>query len=312
MTGIVLFLAREALWPQYRPVLERLFAEKGLDLRLVRETDDPASVDFLVYAPGERDDDLSPYTNVRLIQSLWAGPDRLLKNPTLTQPLARMVDPGMTRGMVDYVMGHVLYHHLHTPDFAAAAPGEWRPERAPPLSFDRTVGFLGLGELGAACARAAHDFGFRVVGWARSPKAGLPFETHHGAEGLAETLSRSEILVTLLPSTPETRGLIDAQALAWLPRGAALINPGRGELIDDAALIAALRTGHVRSASLDVFVEEPLPADRPYWHLPQVLVTPHVASETRVETASEVVAENFARVLRGEPPLHLVDRARGY
>lgn len=311
MTNI-LFSARDSLWPQYKPVLERCFSERGLSVTLTNETTTPGNVDYIIYAPASDDDDLSGFTNVKLIQSLWAGPDKLLKNPTLTQPLARMVDPGMTQGMIDYVMGHILYHHLHTQDFASAPKGEWRWDWGPPLSSDRVVGFLGIGELGAACATAAHDFGFEVMGWSRTPKTGLPFDCYDGVEGFAHVLCFADILVTLLPRTPATEHIIDGEAIAQMKYGVAIVNPGRGELIDDNALLAALDAGHVRAATLDVFAEEPLPASHPYWDHPRVLITPHVASETRIPTACAVVADNIARVERGEAPHYLVDRGHHY
>lgn len=312
MTATILFSARDALWPKYAPTLRAAFADHDLDVALLQSTDRPADVDYMVYAPARDDDDLSVFPNVKLIQSLWAGPDKLLQNPTLTQPLARMVDPGMTQGMVDYVMGHILHHHLHTQDFVNMPSDDWRWDWGPPLSNDRTVGFLGLGALGMACALAAQAFGFRVLGWSRTAKPDAPIEAYHGDVGLAEVLSRSEILVTLLPRTPATENLLNADTLGQLPEGAAIINPGRGELIDDAALLAALDCGRVRAATLDAFRQEPLPADDPFRSHPRVLVTPHVASETRVATACAVVADNIARVERGQVPLHLVDRRLHY
>lgn len=312
MTANILFSAREALWPSYAPALRAAFAARNLDVSLVQATDRPASIDYMIYAPARDDDDLSPYTGVKLIQSLWAGPDKLLQNPTLTQPLARMVDPGMTAGMVDFVLGHILYHHLHTQDFVTMPADDWRWDWGPPLSADRTVGVLGVGELGMACAQAAQAYGFRVLGWSRTAKPDAPVETHHGDAGLATVLAQAEILVTLLPRTPATENLLNADTLAQLPKGAAIINPGRGELIDDAALLAALDGGQIRAATLDAFRIEPLPDDHPYRSHPRVLVTPHVASETRVATACEVVADNIARMERGDPPLYLVDRALSY
>jgi glyoxylate/hydroxypyruvate reductase A len=146
----VLFTARAALWPKYRPVLLAQFAKNGVVVELMTETDRPQDIDYLIYAPATDDEDLSGFTNVKLIQSLWAGPDKLLRNPTLTQPLARMVDAGMTQGMVDYVMGHVLRHHLEVDRFSQAGAGEWLWDWAPPLAQDRTVAFLGIGALGMA------------------------------------------------------------------------------------------------------------------------------------------------------------------
>ena len=125
-------------------------------------------------------------------------------------------------------------------------------------------------------------------------------------------LSRAEILVLLLPLTAATENILSTETLALLPKGATLINPGRGALIDDAALLAALDSGQIGQATLDVFRTEPLPADHPYWHHPKVTVTPHIASATRPESAAEAIAENIRRSEAGETLLHLVDRSAGY
>ena len=308
----VLFSARAAQWPVYRTPLESAFARKGLDVNLIDHTDAPETIDYLVYAPARDDDDLSVYTNLKLIQSLWAGPDRLLKNKTLTQPMARMVDPGMTQGMVDYVFGHIMRHHLEVDRFANAKPGEWLMDWAPPLPADRTVAILGIGALGMACARVAHDYGFKVIGWSRTQKEGTPFACYAGEDGLKNTLAEADIIVTLLPNTPATEGLINADTIALMKDGAAIINPGRGQLINDDALLAALDKGKISGATLDVFHTEPLPEQHPYWHHPNVLVTPHVASETRAVTAADVVAENIARVEQGQEALYLIDPALKY
>jgi glyoxylate/hydroxypyruvate reductase A len=156
------------------------------------------------------------------------------------------------------------------------------------------------------------SIGFSVQGWSRSAKRIDGMETHHGDVGLEAALATAEILVLLLPNTPETTNTLDARRLALLPPGACIINPGRGTLIDDAALIAALDSGQVGHATLDVFRIEPLPADHPFWAHPKVTVTPHIAAETRPITASQVIAENIRRGEAGEPFLYLVDHARGY
>jgi glyoxylate/hydroxypyruvate reductase len=171
---------------------------------------------------------------------------------------------------------------------------------------------LGLGALGAACAGALAVLGFPVLGWSRRPKQVPAVACHHGEDGLAAVLGRAQIVVTLLPATPETENLLDARRLALLPMGATLINPGRGTLIDDAALLAALDSGRIGRATLDVFRTEPLPADHPFWAHPRVTVTPHIAAETRPESAARVVAENLRRLVAGEPILHPVDRSAGY
>jgi glyoxylate/hydroxypyruvate reductase A len=222
-----------------------------------------------------------------------------------------MVDPALTEGMVEYVTGHVLRHHLGMDHHIHGLKGVWRVD-VPPLARERTVGILGLGELGAACAEALAGLRFRVVGWSRRQKAVPGVLCRSGAEGLLDTLAEAEILVLLLPLTTATESLMDADRLGRLPEGAMIINPGRGALIDDAALITALDKGDIGHATLDVFRQEPLPPEHPFWSHPKVTVTPHIASETRPESASRVIAENIRRCEAGEPLLYLVDRRAGY
>jgi glyoxylate/hydroxypyruvate reductase A len=223
-----------------------------------------------------------------------------------------MVDEGLTRGMVEWVAGHVLRYHLGIDDHVLGQDGVWRGGVIPPLARWRRVAVLGLGEIGGAVAQNLAAFGFDVEGWSRRPRELPGIATRSGPDGLAAVLARSEILVTLLPATAATGNLLDAAALALLPPGARLINPGRGTLIDDAALLAALDSGHLAHATLDVFRTEPLPPDHPFWAHPKVTVTPHVASETRPETASEAIAANIRRGENGLPFLHVVDRTTGY
>lgn len=310
MTITVLFAAGAHRWPAYAEPLTTALAEAGLTARLVTDCP-PDQADYIVYAPGGTIDDFSRFTRCKAVLSLWAGVERIVGNATLTQPLCRMVDPALTAGMVEWVTGHVLRHHLGM-DRHIVNPGHvWDPT-CPPLAGERPVTILGLGELGQACARMLCTLGFRVTGWSRSPRAMPGVRCLHGEAGLQTALSGAAIVVALLPRTPETEDLLDARRLGWLPRGAVIVNPGRGQLIDDMALLAALDSGALAHATLDVFRVEPLPADHPFWAHPKVTVTPHVAAETRPGSASRVVAENIRRAEAGEPLRHRVDRQRGY
>lgn len=310
MTVNVLFAATEERWSEYRAPLTEAFAEHGLDVNLSTGIP-PEEVDYIVYAPNSSVQDFTPYTRCKAVLNLWAGVETIVGNSTLTQPLARMVDPSLTQGMVEWVTGHVLRHHLNIDFFLARQNGKWE-RHVPPVAAERPVTVLGLGELGTACAKAIAGLGFPVTGWSRRAKDVPGLTTRHGAEGLEAALASAEILVLLLPDTPQTANLIDAKALATLPEGAMIVNPGRGPLIDDDALLAALDSGHVANATLDVFRVEPLPQEHLFWHHPRVTVTPHIASETRANTASRVIAENVRRGESGEPFLHLVDRDQGY
>lgn len=307
----ILFAATTDRWADYETPLTAALDATGLDYRLA--TDMPAeTVDYIVYAPNSAVQDFTPYTRLKAVLNLWAGVENVTGNETLTVPLARMVDDeGLGQGMVEWVTGHVLRHHLGM-DAHIVNPGRTWDDTAPPLSKDRPVTILGLGTLGQACATALRGLGFPVTGWSRSAKRVPGVRCLNGAEGLGAALDGARIVVLLLPDTAATENTLDAGALARLAPGAVVLNPGRGPLIDDAALLAALDSGQVGHATLDVFRVEPLPEDHPYWAHPKVTVTPHIASATRPESAARVIAENIRRGEAGEPLLHLVDRAAGY
>ena len=306
----VLFAALAERWETYETPLKSAFSAAGIDANL--STDLPAEeVDYIVYAPNSDVQDFTKFTRAKAVLNLWAGVEDVVGNETLRIPLARMVDHGLTQGMIEWVTGHVLRHHLNTDLHVNGQDGEWRKE-IPPLAENRGVTILGLGALGAACGTALAGLGFRVTGWSRSPKDVPGITCLSGDSGLAQALSTAEILVLLLPFTPQTENILNAGTLAQMPKGAVIINPGRGPLIDDDALLNALDAGQIGHATLDVFRVEPLPRDHPYWAHPKVTVTPHIASETRPETAAQVIAENIRRGEAGEPFLHLVDRSLGY
>lgn len=309
----VFFAANKKMWPHYEGHLKTALAKAGVDA-VVSEAmpADPATVEYLIVANGGRVADFAPYTRAKAVLNLWAGVENLVGNDSLTQPLCRMVDPAMTETMVDYVCGHALRYHLGMDRHIANRSGEWLPQTAPGLSRERRVTVLGLGELGSACARMLAALNFRVTGWSRTPRDVPGIRCLSGPEGLHQALAEAEILVLLMPYTAETENVLNAGTLARMPKGAFVINPARGPLIDDAALLAALDSGHLAHATLDVFRVEPLPADHPFWAHPKVTVTPHIAAETQPPTASVVVAENIRRSEAGEPLLHVVDRARGY
>lgn len=310
MSVNVLFAATEDRWTEYEAPLRKEIAAIGVDAHIA--TDIPADqVDYIVYAPNSEVKDFTPFTRAKAVLNLWAGVEAIVGNPTLHLPLARMVDPALTQGMIEWVTGHILRLHLGMDAHINAAPGTWEP-KAPPLSFDTRVTVLGLGELGAACATALAGLGFAVTGWSRSQKNIPDITCLSGSDGLDQALSIADYCVLLLPKTPATENTLNARTLTLMPEGARILNPGRGPLIDDEALLAALDTGHIDHATLDVFRVEPLPADHRYWTHPRVTVTPHVASETRAAYSSKTVAENIRRGEAGEPFLYLVDRSAGY
>lgn len=277
------------------------------------EVDDLAQIDCaLVWNPPAGL--LARAPNLRLIQSLGAGVDGLLSDPDLPRhvPVARVVDPLLTQCMIEYVVLHTLYHHRLMPMFARQqAAALWHETIAPPAQ-KRTVGILGLGELGTASAQALTALGFRVAGWSRRPKEFPGVTSFSGASGLPEMLAQTDILVCMLPLTGETEDILDARLLGQLPAGASLINCGRGRHLVDADLLAALDSGQIAGASLDVFRQEPLPADHPFWARSEIVITPHVASISDPQSTAAFVVENIRRVWAGKPPLHQVDLSKGY
>ena len=308
----ILFAGNPTLWPNYEPALKTAFADAGLEFELSDSCDDPAIVDYIVFSPAGPIKDFSPFVRTKAVLNLWAGVESVVGNKTLTQPLTRMVDPGLREGMVEWVTGHVLRHHLGMDVHIHGQDGVWREGKVPPLARDRCVGILGLGELGAASGQALAGLNFDVAGWSRSQKSIEGIKCFSGEEGLRDVMARSEILVLLLPLTPETTNVLNSKTLAVMPKGAVIINPGRGPMIDDAALLNALNNGQISHATLDVFRVEPLPVDDPYWAHTNVTVTPHIAAETRVASSARMVAENVRRAEANEPLMNVVDRSAGY
>jgi len=304
-----LFSAGDHAWPEYLEALPPAFHAAGLTVDLSR-THAPDTVDYIIAAPNGPVQDFTPYTSCKAVLNLWAGVEDIVSNETLTQPLARMVDPGLTDGMVEWVVGHVMRHHLGMDAHILGQDGVWRTD-FPPLAQERPVTILGLGALGAACAEMLTTLGFPVTGWSRSQKTLQGVTCLSGDAGLTHALTGAEIVVLLLPLTDATTDILNRETLPLLADGAFIINPGRGPLIDDAALIAALDS-NIAHATLDVFRTEPLPESHPFWKHAQVTVTPHIASTTRAKTAATCIAENIRRGEVGEPFLHLVDRTKGY
>jgi glyoxylate/hydroxypyruvate reductase A len=309
--SLTVFFSAPAVWDEYRDILPGLLDQAGIDARVVTDAPEPALVDYIIYAPSAPLQDFTPFTRCKAVLSLWAGVERIVGNATLTMPLCRMVDTGLTEGMVEWVVGHTLRHHLGM-DQHIINPGHVWDNTCPPLARERVVAMLGLGALGAACGQALAALNFKVLGWSRTAKQVAGIACLHGDAGLEQALRAADIVVTLLPKTAETENLLDARRLAWMKPGAVILNPGRGALIDDAALLAALDSGTLGHATLDVFRVEPLPADHSYWTHPRVTVTPHIAADTRASGAAKVLVENIRRGEAGETFLNLVDRVRGY
>ena len=310
MTIKILFSANEENWRRYKAPLQDALDDKSLDYEL-GITITPSEVDYIIYAPSSPLQDFSPYTKLKAVLNLWAGVEGVTNNKTLNVPLARMVDSGLTDGMVEWVTGHTLRHHLGIDKHIHGQDGIWR-SYVPPLAKDRVITILGLGTLGTACGIALERLGFNVRGWSRREKRVDGILCFYGDDQIDSSLLDADIVVLLLPDTPLTQNILNQHTLNLLKRGAFVLNPGRGPLIDDDALLAALETGQIEHATLDVFRIEPLPKNHQYWSNNKVTVIPHKASETRPKTASQVIAMNIERAENGQELLYLVDRENGY
>ena len=310
MTIKILFSANEENWKRYKAPLQDALDDKSLDYEL-GTTITPSEVDYIVYAPSSSLQDFSPYAKLKAVLNLWAGVEGVTNNKTLKVPLARMVDSGLTDGMVEWVTGHTLRHHLGIDKHIHGQDGIWR-SYVPPLAKDRVITILGLGTLGTACGIALKRLGFNVRGWSRREKRVDGIQCFYGDEQIDSSLMDADIVVLLLPDTPLTQNILNKHTLNLLKRGAFVLNPGRGPLIDDDALLTALDSGQIEHATLDVFRIEPLPQNHQYWSNNKVTVIPHKASETRPKTASQVIAMNIGRAENGQELLYLVDRENGY
>ncbi|MEM1333651.1 MAG: glyoxylate/hydroxypyruvate reductase A [Actinomycetota bacterium] len=264
---------------------------------------------------GPSADQLASLPKLQWVHSTWAGVEALIDALRREVTIVRMVDPQLAETMSEAVLAWVLYLHRDMPRFVRRQRERvWDPVPVTVRAAERRVGILGLGALGVAAAERLRDNGFSVAGWSRSPKAVDGVECVDGDGGLARLLGGSDILVNLLPDTPATAGLLGADAFARMRTGASIFNVGRGPTIDDAALLAALDSGQVGHAVLDVFVEEPLPVDHPYWIHASVTVLPHITGPTSDSTAVEIVAANLIHWSEtGElPTVGVVDRTAGY
>ncbi|MGE0803036.1 MAG: 2-hydroxyacid dehydrogenase [Lautropia sp.] len=261
-------------------------------------------------------DELSRMRELRLVQSIAAGVDHLLIGGRLPVdvPICRVLDPGMAAGMSAYVCWAVIHRQRHFDRMvAAAAKQQWQEQPIVPPQRHR-VGIAGLGWLGSACARALLAIGYDVCGWTRGgARPAVPgVALYHGDEQRDEFLAGCDTLVCLLPLTAATEGFLSKPVFDALPRGAHVINAGRGAHLVEADLLAAIAEGRVGAATLDAFASEPLPPDHPFWREPRILVTPHIASRTSVAMIVTQTLDNLARVRRGERPPASVDPARGY
>jgi glyoxylate/hydroxypyruvate reductase A len=307
----ILFRSTPAATERWRPLLADLLPHR--DIRFWPDIGDPAAIDYaLVWQP--EPGLLASLPNLKLIFGLGAGIDHLVRDQALPRqvPIVRLVDPYMTDAMSEFVTLSVLRLHRQDLDYLAQQRAAQWLERDQKNAAERPVGILGFGTLGQAAGRKLQALRFPVAGWSRSAKDIAGFRTFSGGDGLDDLLGQSEILVCLLPLTRATAGIINAATLARLPRGAGVVNAGRGNHIVEDDLIAALESGQLSGAVLDVFHDEPLPPDHPFWRHARIIVTPHVAAETNPPTALAIIRDGIQCFEAGLPVANIVDLNRGY
>ncbi len=308
---VLLFISPIEPPKPWKQALER--AVPGIEVRIWPEAGSRGSVDYvLCWKPPAGV--FRGMDNLKAVFSLGAGIDHLTNQSALPEnvPVVRMVEPALTEGMSEYVIYQVLRFHRRMIDYdAQQSRKEWRV-LAQVRPCERRVGIMGLGVLGKDVAAKLRALDFDVAGWSRSEKKIRRVKCFAGSGTLDTFLQRTDILVCMLPLTPETTGILDRQHLTRLPRGAYVINAARGQHVVEEDLLAVLDSGHIAGAALDVFHKEPLPADHPFWAHPKVTVTPHIASLTNPDTGARAIADNIALCESGRIPKNVVDFSRGY
>ena len=290
-----------------------LAEDPSLDIRLFPDAGDPADIEAAVVWTAHDMMELRRYPNLKLIVSMGAGVDHLFRppGPPPGVPVARLVDTRLTQGMSEWVLLNVLRFHRQDPEYRDQQARRIWHELSAPDTAERRIGILGMGELGTDAALKLAALGFPVSGWSRR-RRDVPGITTYSGSGLAEMLKQTDILVCLLPLTPQTRGLINKDLLWSLPRGSYLLNAARGGHMMAEDVLRALDSGQLAGAALDVFDPEPLPGDSPFWTHPKVILTPHAASITIPSSAAPQVVENILNARDGKPLINLVDFGAGY
>ncbi|MBU2961353.1 glyoxylate/hydroxypyruvate reductase A [Citreicella sp. C3M06] len=285
----------------------------GWTVKALDAVSDPAEVQYaVVWRP--RSGDIAKFPNLRAVVSIGAGIDHVLADEQLPSgiPIIRTVGDDLTQRMREYVALHVLRHHRDMPrQLQAQAEKDWHAIVVP-VAPNRVVGVMGLGNLGAAAAQTLAGLGFTTRGWSKSPKDIAGVDTFAGPETMDAFLDGCEILVNLLPLTAQTTGILNADLFGKLAPGACVINCARGGHLVDGDLIAALDSGQIKQATLDVFHVEPLPTDNAFWDHPGITVTPHVASQIDAGTGGRIIAANLKTFADTGTCADVADAARGY
>ena len=308
-----IFISTGSKTSEYKKILTEEIEAQSLNYNIVEDISRSNEVNAIIYADDSDITDFSIFPDDTVIFSVFAGVEKTLLNKTIQQPLVRLIDLEMTECMAEWCVAHVFRYHLDLDKFIKPEKKEWitcNKERL--LANQVHIGILGLGTLGAATANKFKKLDFKVAGWSANEKRISGVNSLVGQDGLRKILSTSDYLILLLPLTERTKTIINSASLKFVKNGAVIINAGRGGLIEDNDLLKALDVGKISGCTLDVFNEEPLPQEHPFWLHEKVTVTPHISAPTRLKSSIKSILANINRIKKGLQPIGLVEKERFY
>ena len=309
----ILFSSNE--WKTYSPFLKENLLKNKFNPKILINCSENFQDDikYIIYSPNSNLQNFQVFPNLKAVLSLWAGVEKIVKNKTLNVPLVRLIDKDMTQGMIEWCTAHILRYHLETDRYVLNKNKNWDSEFFPSLSRQKNIGILGYGTLGKAVGKKLKKFGFNVFGWTKRKKSfQKKINLFNGNEGLNEMLPNIDILLILLPLTKYTENIVNKDIFKLLKKNCYVINAGRGQVLNDKDLLDYLNNDHIKHATLDVFNEEPLPKEHPFWSNPKITVSPHIAAVTRPSSASKVIINNIIQFENKKEPLGIVNRQEEY
>ncbi len=308
-----IFIATGSKTTEYKKALAEEIQAQSLDYNIIEDISRSSEINAIIYADDSDISDFSVFPEDTVIFSIFAGVEKTLLNKTIQQSLVKLIDLEMTECMAEWCTAHVLRYHLNLDEFIKPITKEWKaPSKERLLANQIDIGILGLGTLGSATAEKLKKLDFKVTGWSATEKKIKGIRSLIGPEGLTRILSNSDYLILLLPLTEKTKTIINSDSLKIVKNGAKLINAGRGGLIEDNDLLKALDSGKLSGCTLDVFNEEPLPPEHPFWSHDKVTVTPHISAPTRLRSSIKSILMNIDRIKKGLKPVGLVEKERFY
>ena len=308
-----IFVSTGSKAKEYKKILAEEIKTQSLDCNIVEDIARSGDVNAIIYSDESEISDFSIFPNNTVIFSIFAGVEKTLLNKSIRQPLVRLIDIEMTECMAEWCAAHVLRYHLDLDEFIKPEKNEWKIYSKERLLANQVhIGILGLGTLGTAAANKLKKLDFNVTGWSTTEKSLSGIKSLVGPNGLAKILSNSDYLILLLPLTEETKHIINSDSLKIVKNGSILINAGRGGLIEDNDLLEALDSGKLSRCTLDVFNNEPLPKEHPFWFHDKVTVTPHISAPTRLQSSIKSILKNIGRIKKGLEPIGLVQKERFY